>query len=260
MEISSAEIAAWVGSFIWPLVRIAALMSVAPVFGSRVMPRRVRLILILVLTWTIVPFIPPAPAVEPISPDGMLITVQQVLIGLTMGFILRLVFAALEVGGHVIAMQMGLGFATLMDPQNSGQMPLLSHFYNLMGTLVFLALNGHLILLQMLVESFHSMPVGATGLLAADLWTLVSWGSQMFAGAVLIALPAIASLLVVNLAFGVMTRAAPQFNIFAVGFPITLMLGLLIVLYSLPVLLPQMQRLLDEAFQTSWQIINGGGG
>jgi flagellar biosynthetic protein FliR len=116
------------------------------------------------------------------------------------------------------------------------------------------------VLLQMLVESFHSMPIGVKGLLAADLWTLVSWASQMFAGAVLIALPAIASLLVVNLAFGVMTRAAPQFNIFAVGFPITLMLGLLIVLYSLPVLLPQMQRLLDEAFQTSWQILNGGGG
>lgn len=258
MPISSAEIAAWVGFFMWPLVRIAALMSVAPVFGSSVMPRRVRLILMVALTWTVLPFIPPAPAIEPFSPEGMLITVQQVLIGLTMGFILRLVFAALEVGGHVIAMQMGLGFATLMDPQNSGQMPLVSHFYHLMGTLVFLALNGHLILLQMLVESFHSIPVDVKGLLVADLWTLVSWASQMFAGAVLIALPAIASLLVVNLAFGVMTRAAPQFNVFAVGFPITLMLGLLIILYSLPVLLPQMQRLLDEAFQTSWQILNGG--
>lgn len=260
MQLSSAEIAAWVGSFIWPLVRIAALMSVAPVFGSRVLPVRIRVLLALVLTVAILPFIPPAPAVEPLSPAGLSITVQQILIGLSIGFMLRLVFGALELGGQVIAVQMGLGFATLVDPQNSAQLPLLSHLLNLLGTLVFLALNGHLILLKMLVESFHYLPVGTEGLFAADIWTLVDWASQMFAGAVLIALPAIASLLVVNLAFGVMTRAAPQFNIFAVGFPITLMLGLLILLYSLPVLLPQLQNLLDSAFQTTWQMLSGGGG
>jgi len=255
VQFSSAEIATWVGSFLWPLIRIAALVSVAPVLGSRLMPQRLRLILVLVLTWTVLPFIGPIPAVEPLSATGLLIIAQQVLIGTSMGFMLKLVFGALQLGGQVIAMQMGLGFANLIDPQNGGQMPLLSSFYNLVGTLVFLALNGHLLLLQLLVESFHSLPVATTGLLPHDLWALVNWASQMFAGAVLIALPAIASLMVVNLAFGVMTRAAPQLNIFAVGFPISLILGLLICLYSLPTLLPQLQRLLDGAFQTTRQLL-----
>ena len=250
MLLSGADITAWVGSFLWPLIRIAALLSVAPVFGSRILPRRIRLLLALVLTWAVLPLLPSAPAVEPLSSSGLVITAQQVLIGLTMGFMLRLVFGALEIGGEMIAMQMGLGFANLVDPQNGGSMPLLSHFYDLIGTLVFLGLNGHLVLIETLIESFRTLPVTNNGLPPDAIWHLVSWASQMFAGAVLIALPAIASLLVVNLAFGIMTRAAPQLNIFAVGFPISLLLGMLIVIYSLPSLLPQFQQLLDAAFQT----------
>ena len=255
MQLTSAEIAAWVGSFLWPLIRIAAVVSVAPVFGSRLLPRRLRLMLALVLTWTMMPLLAPVPAVEPVSPTGVLLTAQQILIGLSMGFMLRLVFTALEIAGQVIATQMGLGFANLIDPQNGGQLPLLGHFYSLIGTLIFLALNGHLLLLKMLAESFRGLPVANTGLLPDDLWLLVNWASQMFAGAVLIALPAIASLMVVNLAFGVMTRAAPQLNIIAVGFPITLILGLFIVLYSLPAFLPQFERLLDGAFHTTRRLL-----
>jgi flagellar biosynthetic protein FliR len=260
MRFESAEIAAWVGSFVWPLVRIAALVSVAPVFGSRLLPRRLRLILVVVLTWTVLPFIPPVPAVEPVSPASLLITAQQVLIGMSMGFMLRLVFGALEVGGQIIAMQMGLSFASSVDPQNGAQLPLLSHFYTLIGTLAFLALDGHLMLIQVLVESFRTLPVATLGLHTDALWTLAGWASQMFGGAVLIALPAIASLMVVNLAFGVITRATPQFNIFAVGFPISLLLGLFIILYSLPTLLPQLERLLDAAFQTTRQLLAAGAG
>ncbi|HRY14505.1 MAG: flagellar biosynthetic protein FliR [Candidatus Competibacteraceae bacterium] len=257
MQISSAEIAAWVGTFLWPLARVAALVITAPVLGSRVTPRRVRLMLALALTWAILPFVPPIPMVEPLSPTGLLVTAQQVLIGLSMGFLLRLVFGALELGGQVVATQVGLGFASLVDPQSGAQGPLLSQFYTLLGTLVFLGLNGHLILIQLLVDSFTLLPVAPTGADRDWLWILVNWASQMFAGAVLVALPAIVSLLVVNLAFGVMVRAAPQLNIFAVGFPITLVLGLLIILYSLPNLMHQLNHLFAEAFRSIGHLAGG---
>lgn len=259
MHFSSAEIAAWVGTFLWPLTRVAALMSVAPVLGSRTLPRRIRVMVALALTWTILPFVPPTPILEPLSPSGLLVVIQQVLIGLSMGFLLRLVFGALELGGQMIATQMGLGFASLVDPQNGAQSPLLSQFYTLLGTLIFLGLNGHLLLIQMLADSFQTLPVAPTAVDRDLLWTLVTWASRMFAGAVLIALPAIASLLMVNLAFGVMTRAAPQLNIFAVGFPITLVLGLLILLYSLPILLHQLNDLFAEAFRSTGQLLGGSG-
>lgn len=257
MPFSSAEIAAWVGSFLWPLSRIAALLSVAPVFGSRILPRRIRLITALALTWTLMPLLPSSPVVEPLSPTGILIVAQQLLIGLSMGFLLRLAFGALEVGGQMIATQMGLGFASLVDPQSGVQSPLLSQFYMLFGTLVFLGLNGHLLLIRFLVDSFTALPVAGTGADRDLLWILVTWAGRMFAGAVLIALPAITSLLVVNLAFGVMTRAAPQLNIFTVGFPIGLILGLLIVLYSVPTLVHQLDSLFTEAFQSIGHLLGG---
>ncbi|HHW76415.1 MAG TPA: flagellar biosynthetic protein FliR [Xanthomonadaceae bacterium] len=259
MHFSSAEIAAWVGAFLWPLTRVAALVSVAPVLGSRSLPRRIRLMVTLALTWAVLPFVPSVPVVEPLSPAGLLIVAQQALIGLSMGFLLRLVFGALELGGQLIATQMGLSFASLVDPQSGAQSPLLSQFYTLLGTLIFLGLHGHLLLIRLLVDSFATLPVAMAGVDRDLLWTLVVWASRMFAGAVLISLPAIASLLVVNLAFGVMTRAAPQLNIFAVGFPIGLILGLLIVLYSLPTLLQQLDGLFAEAFRSIGQLTGGTG-
>lgn len=245
---------AWVGSFIWPLIRVSGMMLTAPVFSSRGIPRRIRLMITLALTWAIVPLLAPMPVVEPLGPDGLLVASQQLVIGLSMGFFLRIVFGALELGGHVIAMQVGLSFANLADPQGGGQSPLLSHLYNLLGTLLFLALNGHLLLIQMLIDSFTALPIAPTGLDRDWLWIVANWGGRLFSGGILVALPAIASLLVVNLAFGVMVRASPQLNIFAVGFPITLILGLLIILYSLPTLPYQFEHLLSEAFERIGQL------
>lgn len=254
MPVDAAEIMSWVNGFMWTLVRIASVLSIAPVFAHRVLPRRIRLVTSLALTWAVLPFVPAVPSLDPLSPMGLLVTVQQVLIGVAIGFLLRLIFAALELAGQLLAMQMGLGFATLIDPQSGMPMPLLSGFYNLLGTLVFLSLNGHLALLNMLIESFTLLPIAPDGLLAEDFWTVASFASQFFASAVLIALPGVASLLVVNFAFGVMTRAAPQLNIFAVGFPIGLLMGFLVMFYSLPALLPQFEALLQRALQTLGQL------
>jgi flagellar biosynthetic protein FliR len=258
MRLTSAEIAAWVSAYLWPLIRIAALFSIAPVLGAHFVPVRVRLGLAVLITLLVAPLIPPTPVVDPLSAEGALITLQQVIIGLAAGLVLRLVFAALELGGQIVATQMGLGFAALMDPQNGVQAPLISVFYNLIATLIFLSLDGHLVLLRLLIESFHTLPIATTGLLPSDLWQLVNWAGQMFTGAVVIALPLISALTIVNLAFGVMTRAAPQLNLFAVGFPISLILGLILLLLSLPTWVPQLSRLLDSAYLTIQDLASEG--
>lgn len=244
--LDNIDIIAWVGAFMWPLMRILGMFAVAPVLGTQSVPMRIRLGLALALTLLIAPLLPPPEIVEPDLASVVLVTVQQVLIGVAMGFAVRLVFAALELGAQVIALQMGLGFAELVDPQNGTNVPTLSQFYLMMGTLVFLALNGHHLLIELLLESFRSVPVGSAVLSGDALWNLVGWGGQMFRGAVMVALPATAALVSMNIVMGVMTRAVPQFNMF-VAFPALLLIGLLIILASLPALAPQLEQLLSTA-------------
>jgi flagellar biosynthetic protein FliR len=248
MHLSGAEIAAWLGSYLWPLFRIAAMIVAMPIFGSILIPVRVRLMLALAVTSIVAPVLPAAPAVDPLSLEAVLIILQQIIIGVAMGFAMQLVFNAVTTGGQIIAMQMGLGFASMVDPQNGTQVPVLSQLYLLLVTLLFLGFNGHLVMIEMIAESFTVLPVGADGLTRNGLWLLAGWGSQMFAGALWLALPAVASLLVVNIAFGVMARAAPQLNIFAIGFPVALMMGFVVILFTLPAVVPQFESLVSDGF------------
>jgi len=245
---TSAEISGLVGSYLWPLFRIAALMSIAPIIGSKLVPVRIRVALAVALTVLVVPLLPHVPPIDPLSANGILVGVQQVLIGVAMGFALQLVFAAFVLGGQVTAMGMGLGFASLNDPATGVVVPTVGQFFTVMITLAFLALNGHLALFELLVDSFRAMPVAPTGLTVDSLWQLVGWGGRMFSGAVLVALPAVAAMLVVNLGFGIMTRAAPQLNIFAVGFPIILTVGFVVLLMAMPSMLSQFTQLNSETF------------
>jgi len=175
-------------SKIWIL---EVLFTVMPIFGGRLVPVRVRLILALVITYVLVPVIPPVPAVEPFSGEGVAIVVQQLLIGLAMAFILQLVFAAMVLGGQSVAMSMGLGFASMVDPQNGIQVPVVGQYYVVVATLLFLAMNGHLALIVVLAESFQIMPIGVNGIGLNGIWDVVAWTGYMFSGAVLIALPAV---------------------------------------------------------------------
>ncbi len=257
MQMTSAEFAAWGVNFLWPWLRIEAMLAAAPLFSARMVPLKVRLSIGLLLTWIMIPLVPAVPAVELISPTGMLISAYQILIGLAMGFMLQMVFSALTIAGESIAMSMGLGFASMIDPQNGIQVPVLSSYYVVIATLLFLALHGHLALIGMLVESFHTLPIAMEGLSREGLWQLVAWAGQMFAWAVSVALPALTSMLLVNLAFGIITRAAPQLNIFAVGFPMTLLLGFILLLLTLPGLSPQFTQLLFEAFEAITSMTGG---
>ncbi len=260
MLFTTAQIAGWIGDFLWPLMRVAMMLGVAPIFGGRLVPMRVRLVLAVLITWVLVPVIPAAPAVDPLSPAGVLVTAQQLLIGLILGFMLQLVFSALMIAGHTVAMGMGLGFASMVDPQNGVQVPVVGQYYVTFASLLFLALNGHLALIGVLADSFHSLPVAVDGVSRQTLWEVAVWGSRMFAGGLLIAIPAVTALLLTNIAFGVITRAAPQLNIFGVGFPLTLTLGFVIMMFTLPALVPQFTDLLGDAFVVLGGLGGLGGG
>lgn len=254
---STAQIAAWVGAFLWPFFRIGAMFMAMPVIGTQSVPVRVRLAITLGVTVVIAPQLHDLPLLDPFSIASWIVTLQQVLIGVAMGFSLQLVFSAVITGGQIIALQMGLGFASMVDPSNGLQVPMVSQFYLLAVVLIFLIFNGHLILIEVVGNSFTTLPIGPIGMSTDSLWQLISWGSEMFAGAVLISLPTVGALLVVNLSFGIMTRAAPQLNIFAVGFPIMIALGFAVIMITLPSLVPQTSKLLHDAFDLIRGLIGG---
>lgn len=255
MNFTEGQILNAVSTFIWPLLRISAMFVTLPLFSLRAVPARVRLILALAITIIIMPLLPAYPPVEMFSYQGFLVAVAQLMIGLTSGFILQLVFSTLLFAGQGVALSMGLGFASMVDPQNGQQVPVIAQFYVIAGTLIFLSVDGHLVLIQMLVDSFKTLPVGIDGITKADIWTILMWSSRMFAGGLLLAMPIIVSLLLVNISLGVATRAAPQLNIFSVGFPVTLILGIILVWLTLPEVLSQFAGILTEAYDLAEKLL-----
>jgi flagellar biosynthetic protein FliR len=249
LSIGSAQLSAWLAALLWPFARVLGLMIAAPLFGNPRFPLRVRLGLALIVAVVVAPTLPPMPPVAPDSLAGLGIFAQQLLIGLTMGFALRLIFTAAEMAGELIGLQMGLGFAMFYDPQNAGQMPVVGQFLGVATMLIFLALDGHLLLLSALAESFRDLPVGV--LPGQGRWLdIAGWGARIFSAALLLAMPVIAALLTVNLALAALTRASPQLNVFAIGFPITLAVGFAALLLTLPWLAPAINGLLRETMDT----------
>jgi len=228
IALSTGQLEAWVAQAFFPFVRIGACLMVAPFFGARFVPPRTRVVLAVALTALVVPLLP-APAVAPFSGAGFVTVAQQLLIGIAMGFALQVVFDALGLAGQLLANSMGLSFAFNVDPLRGSSTAALGQLYIILATLTFLALGGHLALIEVLVGSLHTLPIGAA-LPADSLWAIVMWGGELFSGALTIALPGVTALLIVNLAFGVVSRAAPSLNLFAVGFPVSLVVGLVVVL------------------------------
>ncbi len=248
IDIDLAQLQAWIGALFWPFVRISSCLMAAPVFSASYVPRRLRVVLAGAITLCVAPLLPAPPGLPLLSAGGVLVTLQQVLVGLAMGFAMQLVFDALALGGQLLANGMGLGFAFNLDPLRGVSTPALGQLYVVLGTLTFLALDGHLALLGTLVESFRGLPVAEQGLDPARLYAMAGWGSELFSGALAVALPGVTALLVINLAFGVMSRAAPALNLFAVGLPVTLIFGLVIVLFGLPAFGTASRQLFAEGF------------
>lgn len=225
--LTDAELTAWVGSFLWPFFRIGAFFMAAPIFGANMVPPQVRIGLAFFLTLVLLPLLPPVPVtLDALSPRIWLLIVQQILIGVSLGFLVQLLFQVFIIFGQIVAMQIGMGMAQMADPASGVNVTVLSQYALILTNLVFLASGGHLVVIYTLAESFTIIPVGFEGLSRERSWMIAIQGGWLFAGALLMALPIIMAKLVVNIALGVVTRAAPQLNIFVIGFPVMMILGL----------------------------------
>jgi flagellar biosynthetic protein FliR len=254
-EIDASVIGAWLANVLLPFFRISSFFILAPVLGTKLVPGRVRIILSFLVTLAVVPVLPKMPPVDMVSFDGFILVGQQVLIGLCMALVLQLLLQMFVLAGQLIAMQMGLGFASMMDPANGISVTVVSQFHLMLVTLLFVTMNGHLAMIEVMVESFNVLPITDGFVSSNALYTVIGWASWMFAGGVLMSLPAVASLLVINAALGVITRAAPQLNIFAVGFPFMLVIGLFILWLTLRSYLPHFDHFTREALEMMASVV-----
>ena len=245
LTLTSAQIEAMMGAFFWPFVRVLALVMSAPVFGHRSVPRRVKVGLAALITLLVAPGLPAPPPLS--QDDAFLLLIQQMLIGIALGFAMQVAFAAVQLAGDLIGMQMGLSFANFIDPQHSGQSPVLGMMLGLFATLIFLSIDGHLLLVAALAESFRLAPIGLEPLWGARWAGLLGWGGQLFRIGLHLALPLLAAMLAVNIALGILTRAAPQLNLFSIGFPVALIAGIAMFALLLPYLGGPIQAVLLEA-------------
>ncbi|MBF8721966.1 MULTISPECIES: flagellar biosynthetic protein FliR [Pseudomonas] len=248
LELTDTQIGTWVATFILPLFRVAAVLMTMPIFGTRMLPMRIRLYVALAITVVIVPGLPPLPEIDPLSLRGVLLCGEQIIVGALFGFALQLLFQAFVVAGQIIAVQMGMAFASMVDPANGVNVAVVSQFMTMLVSILFLVMNGHLVVFEVLTESFTTLPVG-NALVVNHFWEMAGRLGWVFGAGLLLILPAITALLVVNIAFGVMTRAAPQLNIFSIGFPLTLVLGMGIFWVGLADVLSHYQALASEALQ-----------
>ena len=231
MNFLAADVIERFYTFLWPMLRISALMISASIFSLTAFSLRLRILLALVLAWLVYP-LHNWPLLDPSTAPGLLEVFNQIMIGSVMGLILQVVVGAIVVGGQSIAAAMGLSMANMLDP-NMGNVPVISQLMIVMSTLIFVGFGGHAILLGLISESFHSLPIGTSILNQNVYGRVLQWSSMVFLGAVLMALPVMVSLLFINIGLGVVTRAAPSLNIFAVGFPAMIIAGFLILIISM---------------------------
>ncbi len=242
---SEAQVMAWITPWLWPFFRVMGLFTAAPILSMRAIPRRVRMGLGLLIVVAAQPTLPEMPVVALNSPEALMVLAQQVLIGLTMGFAARVVFAAIEFAGEIVGLQMGLNFASFFDPMSGGQSTAVSRFYGTCAMWLFVVMNGHLLLTAAVVNSFDTFPVSAQPLAFLSVIQPQVWGAEIFKIGLWVSLPVVAMLSLVNLVMGLISRVAPQMNIFSIGFPVTLGVGLT----GLWLTLPMMQMPLTMAIE-----------
>ncbi|HAL37254.1 MAG TPA: flagellar biosynthetic protein FliR [Polaromonas sp.] len=250
-SVTSDQLNVWMVAFLWPFVRMLALISTAPIFSEATVPRSAKVGLAALLAMVITPTLGALPSVPLVSAGGFWIMIQQVLIGAAMGFSMKMVFAMVQATGEYVGLQMGLSFASFFDPTSGGSTTVIARLLNVIAILIFLATDGHLMLIMTLAESFRTLPIADAPLAASGWFQLVSAGGQIVSGGLMLALPLIATLLTLNLAMGILNRVSPQFSIFSVGFPITLLAGVAM----LQVLMQYMAPFLEPRFAAGLTLI-----
>lgn len=253
MEILAAEVVDLFYSLIWPMIRISAFLLTAPFFSIRAVSVRIRVLLAVLLTWMVYP-LTDWPLLDPFSAIGLREAFLQVFIGALMGLLLQIVNAALIIGGQAISASMGLSMANMVDP-NMGNVPVIAQFLVICSTLIFVGLGGHVIVISLLLESFQVLPIGQLVQVKSLMALTIEWSSMMFLGAVMIGLPLMSSLLFINIGLGVITRAAPALNIFAVGFPAMILAGIVLLSLSMTSIGFRIQWLWQQSFDTMGQAL-----
>jgi flagellar biosynthetic protein FliR len=236
LTFTEADLLAWVSPLLWPFLRVLALFGAMPVLSQRAVPVRLRIALSALIVLCAQAGLPPMPVVALDSSSALLLVFQQILVGFSLGFAVRIVFAAVEFAGEIVGLQMGLNFAGFFDPATGGQTTAVSRFFGVTVSWLFMVINGHLLLVMAVVQSFHSFPVSSEPLAFLRATQPQTWGTEIFQLGLWIALPMIAMLLFTNLVLGVISRVAPQMNIYAIGFPVTLSVGLGGLLLTLPMM------------------------
>ncbi|PSV21236.1 flagellar biosynthetic protein FliR [Photobacterium leiognathi subsp. mandapamensis] len=257
MAISFAELNALLAQFWWPFFRIGAAMLAMPFFGDALIPIWVRALLALAISFIAAPLMPAMPTTDLLSFNALTLAFEQAIWGILFGLILHFLFSIMTLLGQIISLQMGLGMAIMNDPVNGVSIAILGRMFLLFSTLLFLALDGHLLVIDILVQSFTSWPVGS-GLALSSVKQILTLFGWMFSSALAIALPAIVSMLLANISFGVMNRAAPSLNVYALGFPMTMLLGLFSVLISVSGVPTRYAELVHYSLDQLQLYISGG--
>ncbi|MEM7705822.1 MAG: flagellar biosynthetic protein FliR [Pseudomonadota bacterium] len=259
-DLAALNLEGLVVTYLLALTRVSALLMATPVFRSTGVPSRIRLLLAVTVAALTVGTLPPGYEVPTFGFSLIPIALWEMALGLAMGLCIQMVFAALTIAGECVAVGMGLGFATIVDPQNGASVPTMSQQFVLLGTMLFVAINGHLVALNMVHDSFVMLPPGSQGNLSGGATPLLEWAMAMYANALRLALPVIAAMLLTNLAFGVITRAAPQLNVFAVGFPLMMLIGMAAVMINIGTLLDATASLFEQAFEAAGKLFSGAQG
>lgn len=253
MTLLASEIVERFYMFLWPMLRISALLLTAPLFSLDALTLPIRIMLALVVTIFVYPLVT-WPVIDPVTADGILQIVNQLFIGAMMGLMLQIATGALTVAGQTISSSMGLSMATLIDP-NAGNVPVIAQFIIIMSTLVFLGFGGHIIMLSMVLDSFTAVPIGQSILGQVAFGKVVAWSAMIFLGGVLIALPVMVALLFINIGMGVITRAAPSLNIFSVGLPASIVAGFLVLLLAMDSIIGRIKWLWMQAFNHARDLV-----
>ncbi|AIR00933.1 flagellar biosynthetic protein FliR [Pluralibacter gergoviae] len=254
IQLTSDQWLHWVSLYFWPLLRILALIATAPILSEKSVPKRVKLGLGVLIAVIVAPSLP-ATDVTIFSGNALWLALQQILIGTLIGFTMQLAFAAVRTAGELIGLQMGLSFATFVDPGSHLSMPVLARIMDLLALLLFLTFNGHLWLISALVDTFHTLPIGGNPLNANAFMALTRTGGLIFLNGLMLALPVITLLLTLNLALGMLNRMAPQLSVFVIGFPITLTVGIILMAALMPLIAPFCEHLFSELFNLLADII-----
>ncbi len=257
MGLSFTEMTQLLGSFWWPFVRISGFFMFVPIFGDGAVPRRVRVLLAVLLTILVVPFVEVPPAIDPFSLNAVTITIAQLIWGLLFGLTFQLLFTVFTMIGQTISMQMGLAMAVMNDPANGVNVAIVGRLYLFLCTLLFLAFDGHLVAIALMVESFTIWPI-KNGLAMDSIWGIVKMMGWVFSAAFAVAIPAIAAMLIANASFGFMNKAAPSLNVFALGFPMTMVLGLFALFISMNGINTLYFDVLLEALAFTREYMQGG--